>query len=574
MAHRSVLPRLMRQIGNFPQLAGALATNLAEGACVTLIGAFGARLLDAIVAGQRAAAVESFGLCALFCLGLGLAILAKDHLFGAYLEGGVLKLKARTAEVLSRSRIAFLDSQHTGELSARTTQDLNTIAEALRPVVILGVSNIILQLIPLGYMLYQDALLTGIMFCLVPVMTAVQFALSKPIATHRKRANAAVGSLLSVAADGFAAPETVRAFSLQGWLKARFDAAQDQLVDHTRREGRSLAALAPLSQLTGWIPRLVLLGVGGWFILLGRISLGQLTLFMALSRETLGLLTRLMDLVAGVRRMSAAAERIMDLWDAPCERSGGERALPQGPAPVLAFEDLRYGYDPASPVLRGVTGTLAPGEAVCLVGGSGGGKTTLARMCAGFYDPDGGDIRLLGRSVAQWDLQALREQIAYVAQEPFLFPGSLMDNIACGRADRAAVEQALQAVGLGDLPGQLAQGLDTPLGEAGALLSGGQRQRVAIARALVRRSALLILDEATAALDAQSEGRVLSGILALPHRPAIVMISHRTAPMLAADTIWVLAGGRIVQAGPPDALRRQAGPFADLLAAAREEAVS
>ena len=574
MAQRSVLPRLMRQIGNFPQLAGALATNLAEGACVTLIGATGARLLDAIVAGQRAAAGESFALCALFCLCLGLAILAKDHLFGVYLEGGVLKLKARTAEVLSRSRIAYLDSQHTGELSARTTQDLNTIADALRPVVILGVSNIILQLIPLGYMLYQDALLTGVMFCLVPVMTGLQFALSKPIATHRKRANAAVGSLLSVAADGFDAPETVRAYSLQGWLKARFDAAQDQLVDHTRREGRSLAALAPLSQLTGWIPQLVLLGVGGWFILLGRISLGQLTLFMALSRETLGLLTRLMDLVAGVRRMSAAAERVMDLWDAPCERSGGERALPQGPAPVLAFEGLRYGYDPARPVLQGVSGVIAPGEAVCLVGGSGSGKTTLARMCAGFYDPDEGDIRLLGRSVAKWDLQALREQIAYVAQEPFLFPGSLMDNIACGQADRTAVERALQAVGLGDLPGQLAQGLDTPLGEAGALLSGGQCQRVAIARALVRQSALLILDEATAALDPESERRVLAGILALPHRPAIVMISHRTAPMLAADAVWVLAGGRIVQAGPPEALRGQPGPFADLLAAAREEAVS
>jgi ATP-binding cassette subfamily B protein len=249
-----------------------------------------------------------------------------------------------------------------------------------------------------------------------------------------------------------------------------------------------------------------------------------------------------------------------DIADAPDAR----------PAPAfrgaVRFEDVTFGYDPARPVLRGLTLAIAPGETVALVGPSGAGKTTLCSLLPRFYEADAGRITVDGIDIRAMTQASLRAQIGIVQQDVFLFAGTLRENIAYGRlaATEEEIRDAARRARLDDLIAGLPDGLDTVVGERGVKLSGGQKQRLAIARIFLRNPPILILDEATSALDTETERAIQASLADLARGRTTLVIAHRLSTVVHADQIVVLDGGRIVEHGRHQELVDQGGLYSEL----------
>jgi ATP-binding cassette subfamily B protein len=257
--------------------------------------------------------------------------------------------------------------------------------------------------------------------------------------------------------------------------------------------------------------------------------------------------------IGQAQRATASGERIFQVIDEPEEirAARGARELPPGPG-RLAFENVTFGYDPARPVLHGLDLELEAGKVVALIGHTGAGKTTLASLVPRFYDVQTGRVTVDGADVRDLTLTSLRREIGVIAQDPFLFSATVRENIAFGRpeATQEQIERAAQLAQAHDFITALPQGYETVIGERGITLSGGQRQRVAIARALVIEPRILILDDATASVDASTEARIREGLQEAMRDRTTIIIAHRLSTIALADEIVVLEDGRVTFQGP------------------------
>jgi subfamily B ATP-binding cassette protein MsbA len=254
--------------------------------------------------------------------------------------------------------------------------------------------------------------------------------------------------------------------------------------------------------------------------------------------------------LAAAARLFAALDIAPEIKDAP-----SAPALPRAQGRI-ELADVRFAYGPEIPALDGVDIEANPGETVALVGPSGGGKSTILNLVPRFYDVQGGQVRIDGQDVREVTLKSLRDQIALVTQEPFLFDDTIRANIAYARPDASQyrIEQAAEAAAAHDFIMALPQGYDTPAGELGSRLSGGQRQRIAIARAFLKDAPILLLDEATSALDTESEAKVQEALERLMAGRTTVLIAHRLSTVRHADRIYVIDKGRVTEVGTHDSL--------------------
>ena len=364
-------------------------------------------------------------------------------------------------------------------------------------------------------------------------------------------------------------------------MAARMDDAQERHVKAVRRFSRVESTLVPISLLTRALPFFILLAVGGRSVVQGSLTFGELAAFLLVAEMALPKFAGLSETIGGLRHMAASGSRIMELWDAPRERTDGDVQEPEEDAAggeILDFRNVSFAYDPACPVLSDISFTVRRGETVALAGESGCGKSTVLRLASAMYAADSGEVRLFGKAEADWCLAALRKHLSYATQDPFLLDESLYENIASsklaqlhGGADREGVRKVIGEVGLGPFVEDLPKGMDTPAGELGAFLSGGQRQRVALARALYRGAPLLLLDEAASSLDGPSEARLLLLLSQLPERPAILTVAHRLSSIRHADRILMMQGGTIAEQGTYDELMAKGGLFAGLVALQAQE---
>jgi ATP-binding cassette subfamily B protein len=456
-----------------------------------------------------------------------------------------------------------------GDIMSRLNTDIGEIQRVAAEVVLAWVGNVLFLLGAIGMLAYLDLrlFLVGIALLPVSVWALVHYRrrLEGRVATLRDR-SADIGSFLIETLQGVRLVVTANA---QEREVRRFRERNAHFID-------ALMAMQWTSYLSGGLPGAVLSGssalvflYGGLRVIDGTLTLGTLVAFMAYQMRLFGPVQALMGLYTSLATVRVSLRRVHEILDVAPEVI--ESATPVSLSVVrgdVQLDDVSFSFDRGAPVLEHVSVRIAPGECLAIVGPSGGGKSTVADLVLRLVDPDGGCVRLDGQDLRTLRLSDIRSHIALVDQEPSVFHASVADNIPYAQPDAtdAALRAAVQAAGLDEFIARLPDGLDTTLGERGAAFSAGERQRVAVARALLADPTVLVLDEATAALDPRSERRVIDGYEAAMRGRTTILITHRASVARRAGRVVVLDGARIVEAGVPGDLLARPGRFAELFA--------
>jgi ATP-binding cassette subfamily B protein len=461
----------------------------------------------------------------------------------------------------------FYERERTGRLVARMTADIDAMSDLVTDGLVTLVTGLITMVgvaVILVVMDWQLALVTLVVAPLIGLAARAWRRWSADAYRRVRETHSVVTVQLQESLSGVRA---IQSFRRERATAARLEEANhDERVAHWRTIGLA-SFFFPGIEFLGTAATVIVLGVGGQRVLSGDLDIGVLAAFLLYLRNLFDPVQQLSELYDSFQSATAGAERVgAVLAEQPSVREAADPVPLPDPRGDIRVEDVRFGYDQGPEVLHDVDLRVEAGTTLALIGPTGAGKSTVAKLIARFYDPLAGRITLDGVDLRQARLADLRRAMGYVPQEGFLFSGTVLDNIRFGRpeATRAEVEAAARAVGADQVIAGLPDGYDTQVGERGALLAAGERQLVAFARAWIADPALLILDEATSNLDAASEARITDALQRLRSGRTTIIIAHRLTTIAQADQIAVVEDGRVVEAGPPDELLAHGGRFASL----------
>jgi ATP-binding cassette subfamily B protein len=370
-----------------------------------------------------------------------------------------------------------------------------------------------------------------------------------------------------VAEESIVGVHVVKSFSQEERRSGRFAAAADAVFRQTLRANRQRAVYVPLLAFMPVLAQAAVLLVAGRMVVSGTLSIGEFIAFNLLLAMLVMPLRMLGMWIGQAQRATAAGERIFEILDEPEEIADRPEARPLPPGPgAVRFEAVDFAYEPERVVLSEIDLAIDAGRTVALIGGTGSGKTTLAALVPRFYDATRGRVLVDGVDVRDLQRRSLRREVGVISQDPFLFSASVRDNIAFGMPDapHEAVEAAAQAAQAHEFIDELPQGYDTIIGERGITLSGGQRQRIAIARALLIDPRILVLDDATASVDATTEAKIRTGLREVMRGRTTIIIAHRLSTIALADEIVVLDEGRIAARGTQTELLEDSPIFREI----------
>ncbi|MER7750693.1 ABC transporter ATP-binding protein [Kitasatospora sp. NPDC097643] len=491
---------------------------------------------------------------------VGLTVLAAglrfaDETTSAWVgERFLLALRGDVFRHLQGLSLGFFERRRLGDVLSRLTGDVEAVETFLLSGVLDAVAYVAELSVFLAVLFYLRWDLALVALVVAPLFwwTARRFSvLVKAAARERRRRSGAVSALAEETLGHLA---LVQAYNRQGWEQERFGQENLARFRATMTATRLRALFAPIVELLELAGALIVLGLGAWELAHGRLTLGELLVFVALLGRLYGPIRGISRLSNGFYSASAAAERIIELLDQRPQVV--DPPVPLRPALRLrgsvTFDGVWFRYPGSTRVaLFDVSFRAEPGETVALVGPSGAGKSTVAKLLLRFYDPERGAVRLDGIDLRELALADLRENIAVLLQETLVIHGTVRENIAYGRpgATDAQIVAAARAADADEFVRRLPEGYDTVVGQHGRLLSGGQRQRLAIARAMVRDAPVLLLDEPTTGLDAESGRRILEPLGRLMYGRTTIIISHNLLTIRAADRIVLLREGCVVGSG-------------------------
>src|SRR5579872_2168855 len=465
---------------------------------------------------------------------------------------------------------AFFDSSRSGELISRLTADTTQIKSAVGASVSIALRNLMLFVGATAMMVITSPRLSGLVLLAIPLIVLPLVAFGRWVRRLSRNAQDTLAEASAYASELVGAIRTVQAYTGERLANARFGGEVEQAYEAARSSTRARAVLTAIVILIVFTSVVVILWIGSNDVEAGLISpgrLGQFVLYTAFAAAGLG---QLSEVWGEVSAASGAAERLFEILRVKPEISApaSPRPLPEPARGDVGFKDVSFAY-PTRPEVRAVHAvsfSVRAGEKVAIVGPSGAGKSTLFHLLLRFYDPSSGSIDIDGVPIRTTDPTEFRRRIALVPQDPVVFAASARDNIRFGRpeADDAEVERAADLAHASEFIRRMPKGFDAPLGERGVTLSGGERQRIAIARAILRDAPLLLLYEATSALDAESETLVQTALEELMRHRTTLVIAHRLATVLSCDRILVMDQGRIVEEGTHASLVAANGLYARL----------
>jgi len=469
---------------------------------------------------------------------------------------------------LQRLHFAYHDRAQTGELMSRANTDLRQIQLFLVFVPVAG-ANLVMIAAVAGVLIALDPKLALLALAPLPLLNVAATAFSRRMGPQSVDLQRRLADVSGVVEESLSGIRVVKGFGAERLQDQKLRRAAAGVRERALEIARLRSAFNPLMELLPTLGLVIVLFVGGREVVAGRLTTGELIAFNFYILQLIFPLRLTAFLVAQASRASASAARVYEvLATAPeiVDRADAS-PLPDGPGEVR-FEDVRFGYEPGAPVLRNVDLVVPAGASVALVGSTGSGKSTVARLLARFYDVDGGRVTLDGADVRDVRLDELRRNVSIVFEDTFLFSDTVHANIALAdpRASAERVEAAARLAGAAEFIAALPEGYDTLLGEQGYSLSGGQRQRIAIARAILADPRVLVLDDATSSVDPSKEHEIRDALQEVMAGRTTIVIAHRTATVALADRVVLLDAGRVVAEGTHEDLLRTSDPYRHVLA--------
>jgi ABC-type multidrug transport system fused ATPase/permease subunit len=458
---------------------------------------------------------------------------------------------------LLRLSFGYYDRHQTGQLMSRATVDLQGVRFFLGYGLIFFFQNVLTVVFATAAMLWFNWKLALIGLAITPVLIALAYRYSHISHPLLRDVQQKMADVATVAEENIVGVHVVKAFAQEPQEERKFARRSESVFNQSVRANRQRAFYVPLISFIPLLAQAAVLLVGGRMVVRGEMSLGEFFTFNLLLGYLIFPLRSLGMWVGQAQRATASGERIFEVLDEPHEIANrpGAVDLPVGRG-YLRFERAGFSYGVGRPVLEDVDLEVEAGQTIALIGHTGSGKTTLTSLVARFYDVTSGRVLIDGTDVRDVKLESLRSEIGVISQDPFLFSATVRENIAFGKGDATdeEVREAARLAQADEFVDRLPDGYDTVIGERGITLSGGQRQRIAIARALIVDPRVLILDDATASVDATTEARIRLGLREAMRGRTTLIIAHRLSTIALADEIVVLDRGRIVARGVHDQL--------------------
>ena len=515
-------------------------------------------------AGLRRIGFLTAGLTALYLLRVLFRFMSGylSHRAAWYLVGD---LRTRTYDKLERMHLGFFHDKQTGDLMSRVVNDTRDFELLYAHIIPETITNLVTFIGVLVVLLTINWRLAMVTCAPIPLILISGMVFSKRVRPFFRASQAKMGELNGKLQDNLSGIHEIQSFGREAYETERVNEKNFEHIRAMLRALRASAVFHPSVEFISSLGTILVVGFGGWLAYRGQIRVSDIVAFLLYLSLFYTPVTGLATLLENMQQSLAGAERVLDILDAPSEIVDKPGATPLVDVKGdITFDHVSFAYQQESPVLRDVSFHCPAGKMLALVGPTGVGKTTLTQLISRFYEPNSGRILIDGRDIAGVTLESLRNSISPVLQDTFLFNGTIAENIGYARptATREEIESAAKAANIHQDILAMPNGYDTAVGERGLRLSGGQKQRVAIARAILRHSPIIILDEATASVDVQTERQIQQAIVGLANKCTIVAIAHRLSTIRNADQILVIENGYVVERGTHDELLALGGIYA------------